>query len=194
MDGTVPDEEIAEEPGTPSSEEETELLLRLAERLTEVERRLGDSHRRAAHRETVIDRLHEENQEFRVGLRRSILDPVVADLFRLYDGLRKEAVRLADDPYGRILESFADETELILDRCGVEVFLPEPGEPFAPARHHPTTTVPTTDAALHNTVESVLAAGFVERDGGRVRRPARARFWQHVPPTPPAEGVPVESE
>lgn len=32
---------------------------------------------------------------------------------------------------------------------------------------------------LRSTVERVLVAGFTEREPGRVRRPARARFWRY---------------
>lgn len=170
-------QELEEIPASP--DEANELLLLVAERLTGVEQRLTDFHRRSEHRETVIDRLHEENQLLRSGLRKSILDPVVTDLFRLYDALQKEAVRLTDDPTGRLFASFADETELILERCGMEAFVPKPGDPFEPSRHTPVTTVPAADSALHNTVETVLAIGFVEQESGRVRRPARARFWQY---------------
>ena len=58
----------------------------LASRLGRVEEQLADFHRRAAHRESVIDRLHEENQQLRAG-RTAILEPVIADLIRLYDQL-----------------------------------------------------------------------------------------------------------
>jgi len=178
----VPEEEVI-----PEDSEETELLLRVAERLTGVEQRLGDFHRRSEHREAVIDRLHEENQQLRSGLRKSILDPVAADLFRLYDGLQKEAVRLDGDPAGRLFASFADEVELILERCGMDAFVPAPGDPFEPSRHTPVATVPTGDPTLHNAVEAVLSNGFAERETGRVRRPARARFWQHHTPDAPEE-------
>ena len=66
------------------------LLGELATRLEKVEEHLAESHRRAAHRESVIDRLHEENQRLHGGIRRMILEPVVTDLIRLYDQLERE--------------------------------------------------------------------------------------------------------
>jgi hypothetical protein len=42
--------------------------------------------------------------------------------------------------------------------------------------------VTCTDEARHNTVAEVAAAGFAERETGRVRRPVQARFYQYVPP------------
>lgn len=172
-------------------------LRLLAERLQGVEEQLGEFHRRAEHRETVIDRLHSENQLLRAGLRSSILAPVVADLLRLYDDLGKEAAGQPDAAVRRMFASFADDTEMILDRCGMEAFFPKPGDRFEPNLHSPTGTVVTEDPSLHNTIESVFAPGFTEREGGRVRRSARARFWQYQERQPEnsAEHVaPEESE
>ena len=66
----------------------------LAGRLGRVEEQLAEFHRRSAHRELVIDRLHEENQQLRGGFGQLILEPVVADLIRLDDQLT------ADPPAG----------------------------------------------------------------------------------------------
>jgi molecular chaperone GrpE len=157
-------------------------LAGLAARVGAVEGQLAEFHRRAAHREAVIDRLHEENQQLRGGLGRIILEPVVADLIRLYDQLSRESQRLESNAgNGQLMRSFADEVLLILDRCGIEVFSAEPGEAFQPERHRPLGVVPCADEARHNTVAEVLTAGFAERDSGRVRRPVQARFHRYVP-------------
>jgi molecular chaperone GrpE len=103
-------------------------------------------HQRSAHRETVIDRLHEENQLLRRGLRRSILEPVVADLVRLYDGLSRQARRPGGET--AVFASFADDVLLALERCGVDPFTAEPGDAYT--------------------------VGL--RESGIVRRPLRARF------------------
>jgi molecular chaperone GrpE (heat shock protein) len=79
------------------------------------------------------------------------------------------------------MRSFAEDVAQILDRCGIEVFSAEPGDPFEPDRHRPLAVVPCADEARQNTVAEVLAAGFAERESGRVRRPVQARFHQYVP-------------
>lgn len=163
-------------------------LAELAGRLAKVEEQLAEFHRRAAHRELVIDRLHEENTELRSGLSRIILEPVVADLIRLYDQLSRESLRLESNAQeGQLMRSFADDVALILDRCGIEVFSAEPGDPFEPDRHRPLAVVPCDDQARHNTVAEVLAAGFAERESGRVRRPVQARFHRYIPSAGTAE-------
>ena len=175
----------APEPEEPPAREEdgtVPVLAELAGRLAKIEEQLAEFHRRAAHRESVIDRLHEENTQLRSGLSRLILEPVVADLIRLYDQLSRESLRLESNAQdGQLMRSFADDVALILDRCGIEVFSAEPGDPFEPDRHRPLAVVPCDDQARHNTVAEVLGAGFAERESGRVRRPVQARFHRYVP-------------
>ncbi len=191
IDEPVPEEAAASPSEKAAQQEESGADVALAEvagRLAKVEEQLAEFHRRAAHRESVIDRLHEENTELRGGLSRIILEPVVADLIRLYDQLSRESRRLesnAED--GQLMRSFADDVALILDRCGIEVFSAEPGEPFQPDRHRPLAVVPCDDQARHNTVAEVLAAGFAERESGRVRRPVQARFHRYIPSAGTAE-------
>jgi molecular chaperone GrpE len=149
----------------------------VSERLAAVEAQLGEFHRRSAHREQIIDRLHEENQQLKQGTYRVILEPVVADLIRVHDQLSREARRGADQ--GGLIGSFAAEVAEVLDRCGIEVFDAAPGESFASDRHRPLAVVPTDDPSQHNTVAESVAAGFYDRQASRVRRPAQARFHQY---------------
>ncbi len=150
----------------------------VAERLGRIEAQVAEFHRRSAHREAVIDRLHEENQRLRGGVERAVLSPVVADLIRLYDQLDREARRLGKGDGGPLFRSFADDVAQILDRCGLEVFGAEPGDPFQHDRHRPLAVVPCDEESRHNTVAEVIAAGFAERATGRIRRPLQARFHQ----------------
>jgi molecular chaperone GrpE (heat shock protein) len=157
-------------------------LCGLAARFGKVEEQLAEFHQRSAHRESVIDRLHEENQRLRGGIGRIVLEPVVADLIRLYDQLHQEVRRIeSDGEDSRLLSSFAEDVAQILDRCGIEVFGAEPGDPFDRDQHRPLTVVPCDDESRHNTVADVVADGFVERETGRIRRPVQARFHQYAP-------------
>jgi molecular chaperone GrpE len=172
-----PAEEAAE-----SAKDAAAMLSELTGRLGQIEEQLAEFNRRSAHRETVIDRLHQENQQLRSGVSRLVLDPVVADLIRLYDQLSLEVRRLGENGQDvRLSSSFAEDVLLILDRCGIEAFSAEPGDPFERGRHRPVAVVACDDEARHNTVAEVIAVGFVERETGRVRRPVQARFHQHTP-------------
>jgi molecular chaperone GrpE (heat shock protein) len=190
------DRAVPEETPATAAGDAVAILGELAGRFDKVEGQLSEFHRRSAHRESLIDRLHEENQRLRGGISRAVLEPVVADLIRLYDQLSREAHRLGTggqaDP---LLWSFAEDVAQILDRCGYEVFSAEPGDPFLRERHRPLAVVPCDDESRHNTVAEVVAAGFAERGTGRVRRPLHARFHQYSPrrdtaPDSPETGPP----
>ncbi len=152
----------------------------LAGRLGKVEEQLAEYHRRAAHREAVIDRLHEENQRLSEGLGRAFLEPVIADLIRLYDQLNREVRRLeASGQDGKLLGSFAGDVVQILDRCGVDAFTAEPGDPLERGRHRALAVVACDDESRHNTVAEVVTTGFLDRETGRIRRPVQARVFQY---------------
>jgi molecular chaperone GrpE len=162
--------------------DESAALGELANRLGKLEEQLAEFHRRSAHRESVIDRLHEENQRLRSGMDRIILEPVVTDLIRLHDQLSREVHHLEENGQdGLLLRSFADDIAQILERCGIELFSASSGTPFERGRHQPVTIVPCGDSSRHNTVAEVVAAGFGERETGRVRRPAQVRVFQYAP-------------
>jgi len=159
-----------------------DMLKELAGRFDRVEGQLAEFHRRSAHRESVIDHLHEENQQLRGGISKAILNPVIADLIRLHDQISVEVRRLkAAGEDERLLWSFADDIAMILDRCGIELYSAEPGDPFDRDRHRPLEVVACPDESRHNTVAEVTAAGFADRETGRVRRPLQARFYQYSP-------------
>lgn len=150
----------------------------LVGRLDAIEHQLAEFHRRSAHREEIISRLHDDNQRLKQGEHRVVLEPVIADLIRLHEQLARQARRTPDDG---MLASFVDEVDEILDRCGIEVFMAAEGDPYRSDRHKPLAVVPTTDLQLHNTVAEPIAAGFIDRINDRVRRPAQARFYQCKP-------------
>jgi molecular chaperone GrpE len=164
------------------SDERREIL----ERLRALEEQGADYNDRAAHREAVINRLHEENEGLRKDLQRSVFDPIVADLIRLFDGVSKDLDRLsgdgADPRIVDLLVSYADDLELILDRCGIEPFSAAVGDSLVVSEHTVVGIVETAEESRNNTVASVVAAGFRERATGRVKRPVKAHFYRYSQP------------
>jgi molecular chaperone GrpE (heat shock protein) len=124
---------------------------------------VGRDHDRAAHRERVIDRLHEENQRLRHNELQAAFEPVRTSLYRLYDQVRRESERETADPahVPKLLAAIADELAEIIARTGVERMLVGEGDPFDPARHRPAGTRDVEDAELDGTVLTVQRAGFV---------------------------------
>ena len=162
--------------------DEAVLTGELAGRLDKIEAQLTEFHRRSAHRESVVDQLHAENQRLREGMGRLILEPVVTDLIRLHDQLAREVRRLeAEGQDPQMIGSFAEDVEQILERCGIDIFSAEPGDAFEGDRHRVLAVVACDDESRHNTVAEVVAVGFLERDTGRIRRPVQARVHQYSP-------------
>jgi molecular chaperone GrpE (heat shock protein) len=149
------------------------------EALAELAARLDREHERAAHREAVIDRLHEENQRLRRGELQGMLEPVRAALYRLHDQARRESDRLAapgpaEPPDPRqtalLLAALADDVADALARLGVERFTVEAGAPYDASRHRPVAVTPVADPLRDGTVTAVQSDGFEQ--SGRVLRKA----------------------
>lgn len=161
-------------------------LARISARLDDLLAQGAEYHRRSVHREAVIDRLHAENQKLRDEIRTSVFDPITADLMRLYDSFRRDADRLAasggDPRLAKLMASYADDVELILDRCGLEPFSAAAGEGFRRGDHVVADTVETSDPARRDQMAEVIAVGFRDRITGQVKRPLRGKFYRSSSP------------
>lgn len=126
----------------------------------------GREHDRAAHRERVIDRLHEDNERLRRSEVQTALEPARASLYRLYDLVRRESEReVADiEHVPKLLAAIADELAEIIARTGVERMPVGEGDPFDPARHRPAGTHDVEDAELDGTIVTVQRTGFIRGD------------------------------
>jgi hypothetical protein len=139
-------------------------------------------HDRAAARDRVIDRLHEENQRLRAGERLLLLRPILTDLHRLRDDLLRQAASLPAEFTGPraagLLESFAATVEQALERGGIRVVRPAVDSAFEPVGQRVTATETTDVADLDVVADRMLAPAAV-----RVRR------WRPDPviPTPTIE-------
>jgi molecular chaperone GrpE (heat shock protein) len=131
---------------------------------------------RAAFRESIIDRLHEENQELRRNQIATALEPVRNRLYRLHETLRREARRWAsgDTPgvehVAPLLDALADDVVDTLGHTGVEPLEVEVGERLDSSRHRPREVVAGDGTATADTVVAVLTMGFTS--GERVVRRA----------------------
>ncbi|RFU40739.1 nucleotide exchange factor GrpE [Actinomadura logoneensis] len=134
---------------------------------------------RAAHRESVIDRLHEENQRLRRGEIEAMLEPVRAALYKVHDTLRQAAASPPEpERAARLLGDCANEVADALARTGTVRFEVEPGDPYDASRHRPVEAVPADDPDRAGTVLAVLSDGF--ENGGRVVRKAGVRVAKSV--------------
>lgn len=178
-DGSAPDEATRADVG--------ERLAELTAALVAVQRELRSADERAASRERIIDRLHEDNQKLRTGERRLVLMPVLTDLQRLRNDLLRQAATMPPEMTGermaQLLDSYAHSVELTLERGGVTPIRPEPGEPFDAKRHRPSDLVEAPEPAADGRVAAVLADGYEETSSGRVLTPATVRVHRWIEPT-----------
>jgi molecular chaperone GrpE (heat shock protein) len=180
-------------------------LAELGRELAGLRAEIGRAHDRAAAREQIIDRLHEENQRLRAGERRLLLRPLLTDLQRL----RHDILRTADglpatfdaEAARGLLRSYAASLELSLERGGVNVMVPALGAAFDPSTQRATGTVPATDPEQEATVAEVVLDGYHDVETGRTVVPAAVRIHRWVPdprpvtedgPEDPAEVGPVD--
>jgi len=178
-DGSGAEPEPAEEGTVSDGASDAVFRTEVRQALAGMSARLDREHERAAHREAVIDRLHEENQRLRGGELQAMLEPVRAALYRLHDQARRESGRLAAPEGGAppnpgqtalLLAAVADDVADALARLGVDRFTVEPGAPYDPARHRPVAVTAVTDPTRDGTVVTVQSDGFEQ--GGKVLRKA----------------------
>lgn len=151
----------------------------ILERLESLERLVAESAGIEQHQATLIQKLHAENVTLREGELTQALKPLILDLARLHDDVASVIARGGEE-----LRKAAVIPELILDvldRHGVSQISPAPGDPFDGKQHQGVKGVPTADAALDATIESVIRLGFI-RDGAHLVRPAQVAVYRHTPP------------
>jgi len=174
---------VDEPPVTDLADDLAAQVAALAAELRDMRREMHGADERAAARERIIDRLHEDNQRLRAGDRQLVLRPVLTDLQRLRNDLLRQAGavpgEMGGDAVGALLRSYAHSVELSLERGGVEVLRPAPGDPFDAARHRPQAVLPAPGPEADGTVADVLADGYFETVTERVLTPAtvRVRRW-----------------
>ena len=182
----------ATEEDPPERSEIAVLAQALARIETSLAQRLAAADRNAA----VIDRLHQEVQDFRQRRDARRIEPILRGLIHLRDDIQAmtEAVRRPERPatpedLAHILGNFRLQVEEILYREGAEAFRPEVGDDFEAKRHQVIAMVPCEDAARNHTLSAVRQPGFTY--DGRVLRPALVDVAKHVPPAEATDPPPA---
>jgi molecular chaperone GrpE (heat shock protein) len=147
-----------------------EAIAALESRVAELVTAANREHERAAFRESVIDRLHGENERLRRGELEALLEPVRGGLFRLHDMARRGATQWRAVPDltradgAALLDAVAEEAADVLVGVGVKRFEAVVGEAYDPGRHRPVAATPVAEAWRDNTVAEVRLAGFATVD------------------------------
>ncbi|MBL7258032.1 nucleotide exchange factor GrpE [Paractinoplanes lichenicola] len=182
------DEETVEPaPGPdPVAERVAELTDLLGRELPELRLQITRAHERAAAREQIIERLHDENQKLRAGERQLLLRPLLTDLQRLRHDILQTVARLPEEfgaeQTAKLLHSYAYSLELTLERGSIVVVTPEPGSAFDPAAQRAMGTVPATGPEQDGTVAEVITDGYLDVQTGRTTAPSAVRVHRWTPP------------
>lgn len=149
----------------------------------DVRRELKNEGDRAAARERIIDRLHEDNQRLRAGDRQLVLRPILSDVQRLRNDLLRQAASvpadISADAVAALLRSYAQEAELTLERGGVAVLHPAPGDAFDPGRMRPQSVQAAPGPEQDGTVAELIADGYFETVTQKVLSPATVKVYKN---------------
>lgn len=176
------------EAATPEIEESGQDVIETDAAMAEISaamRELADSsrsyHARAEQREAVIDHLRDEVDRLRLGERRGLLRPVLADLGRLRDDLLKQAATLPGDfdvaRAAGLLRSYAETIELTLESNGVVTFAPGDGDLFNPRLHRRVSNEPTDDPARAGHIAEVRRDGYLDIEADSPIAPAEVSVF-----------------
>ena len=178
------------------------LLAAISATVREVAELSKQYHARAQQREGLIDRLGSELDALRLGERRGVLRPVLAELCRLRDDLLGQADTLPADfdatQAANLLRSYAETLEVTLESNGVVTYAPDRGDPFDPRRHRRAGGEPTADPALAGHVAWVRRDGYLDNVANSPITPAQVTVFTAAksdqPPAtepPPGEAADV---
>ncbi len=155
---------------------------RLATCVRELTEQVEEANRLGQDRERVVDRLHQENQQLRVGELQQALAPVLRDLIRLSDDLQRTAAAYATraEPLApevvRDLECYRDTVLDILYRQGVEPYDAPAETAFDPKLHRALGSVATSTPGQDRSIARVVRVGF--RREARVIRSLEAEVYR----------------
>lgn len=139
-----------------------------------------------AHKEKVIDALHQELQEHKEGLVRKYMQSMVLDLIKVVDDIRKivrhyrekEAEEGDYSKFLDIVEGFPSDIEDIFSYQGVMAFRCDETD-FDPKRQRVIQRIETDDESLDKKVAASLSPGY-EWDG-RLLRPEMVGVYSYKP-------------
>jgi molecular chaperone GrpE (heat shock protein) len=127
------------------------------------------------HKDAIIDKLHEENQDYKRDLLRKVMEPVFLNVIRLIDDYAKlskhyhgkELTPEDGQKLRKSIEGIGSDLEYLLLNQGVEPYSTGEGY-FDPKRHRALETVETTDETKDKALVESLRSGY--RWGDRVIR------------------------
>lgn len=164
-------------------------LAQLQQRMKQLEQVVELKVSREEHLNQIIDQLHRELQDHRLGMLRKQLEPMAIDLITACDDFGAMAEReqaKTDDPTAAARATLAaqvrDELHEILNRYGFDRFI-VPDDKFDATRQRAVRFESTAKPEYEGLVASRRRCGFLYN--GQVVRPEQVIIYRFVPPAAP---------
>jgi molecular chaperone GrpE len=178
------------EPTVEADSTYAEALPALTRRVEYLAGLFEEANRISQDRERIIDRLHSENQQLRLGELQQAMLPLFRDLVRLFDDLQQTGSSYADrsevrgEDVAKDFQCYRDSVADILYRYGVERYTAAEGVTFNSKEHKALGSVPTSEPSKDRTIARSIRDGF--RNETRIIRILEAEVYRFTAEAPPA--------
>jgi molecular chaperone GrpE (heat shock protein) len=147
------------------------------------------------HKESQIDRMHEELQRHRSSLLTQAMRPLIGGIIRTHDDTnkiaqalgRKDPAELTPERVAKVLAGLCEDLELVLEQNGVTVFR-EHGDEFDPRRQQAIRKVSTANAVSAGKVAERIHVGF-ELDGMLLQKERVSVYILSADPEAPGDSA-----
>lgn len=144
----------------------TERLTAIEDKLKALEKSFDEKIEHTAYEEKIVDRMHDELQDYKQDLYLKIMKPLINEIIGIRDNILKNAESYrqngGENPSVplKTFETYAYDMEDALTNCNVEIFRDSEGDDFDPKRMRVVKKVDTDDESLHGKVAKVVNDGY----------------------------------
>lgn len=127
-------------------------------------RKMGDSHSAlAVQLNEINDKLFKENQQYKEDFYRTLMLPVLREFVEFASDLRMDVVRYrknGKEDNAKLVESYINELNDVLERCNVEVYKAVVGEEYKPIYDKAVKLLDTEDIEKDRIIAECTAFGY----------------------------------
>lgn len=141
------------------------------------------------YKEEINNRLHDELQKYKNGLRKEFVTPLLKGVIREYDRTMRQyryySAEAQTSEYGDAFANLLKQFEMtafglldLLSDYDIEPFEPKEGDPFNGKEHKPLELTETDDETKNNTIAECIACGFRDISTDRMMRHAEVKIYK----------------
>jgi molecular chaperone GrpE (heat shock protein) len=174
-----------------TKEELDEIILQQSSVLSSIESRIKNLEEKVndfTYKDDIINRLHDELQKYKSGLRKEFVTPLLKGIIREYDrSIRmynhyfQEEEANSEGKYFNLLKQFeitSDGLLELLNDYDIESFSVKPGEKFSAKDHRLIQITEVEDPSKDNIIETVVSCGFLDNSNGKILRNPEVNIYK----------------